>query len=125
MRQKGLGASRIRASHLVVSAVLNEAVRDKMIAESPCSAIELPGITVEKDFILPTHAQLQALARGLPADWAATVWLMNGCGLRIGEALAVNARCLLPDGTTLRVWEQVDQLCPASPAENAQVGRLP
>jgi integrase len=115
MRAKGLSASRIRAAHLVISAVFSEAVRDKKLAESPCIAIELPGVVIEKDFIIPTHAQAEALAAGLPSDWASTIWLMHGCGLRIGEALAVNVRCRIADGTILRVHEQVDQqarLCP-------------
>ena len=109
MRAKGLSASRIRAAHLVISAVFSEAVRDKKLAESPCVAIELPGVVIEKDFILPTHAQTQALAAGLPGDWGSTIWLMHGCGLRIGEALAVNVRCRIAEGTILRVCEQVDQ----------------
>jgi hypothetical protein len=29
---------------------------------------------------LLSHAQVEAIATGLPADWAATVWLMHGCG---------------------------------------------
>jgi len=33
---------------------------------------------------------------------------MHGCGLRIGEALAVNLRCRIKTGKTLRVQEQVD-----------------
>jgi integrase len=109
MCAKGLSASRIRAAHLVISAVFGEAVRDKKLAESPCAAIDLPGVVIEKDFILPAHAQTEALAAGLPGDWASTIWLMHGCGLRIGEALAVNVRCQIADGTVLRVCEQVDQ----------------
>ena len=109
MRAKGLSASRIRAAHLVISAVFSEAVRDKKLAESPCIAIELPGVVIEKDFILPSHAQAEALAAGLPSDWASTIWLMHGCGLRIGEALAVNVRCRIAEGAILRVCEQVDQ----------------
>jgi hypothetical protein len=46
---------------------------------------------------------------GLPTDWAATVWLMRGCGLRIGEAVAVNLRCRASlRGKTVRVREQVN-----------------
>ncbi len=108
MRPKGLSRSRIGCAHLVISAVLSEAVRDKKLAESPCIAIELPGVVIEKDFILPAHAQIEALAAGLPPDWASTIWLMLGCGLRIGEALAVNLRCRIIRGTILRVREQVD-----------------
>jgi integrase len=57
---------------------------------------------------LPADEELEALAAGLPADWATTVWLMYGCGLRIGEALAVRTRCRNNRGTTLRVRKQVN-----------------
>jgi integrase len=54
---------------------------------------------------VPTRKQLDALAAGLPADWALSVWLMRGCGLRVGEALAVSEKSILPG--VLRVSEQV------------------
>jgi hypothetical protein len=82
MHRKGLSASRIGCAHLVISAVLAEAVRDKKLPESPCTGIQLPGVITAADFILPAHAQVEAVAAGLPPDWAATVWLMHGCGLR-------------------------------------------
>jgi integrase len=108
MHRKGLSASRIGCAHLVISAVLAEAVQDKRLVESPCASIQLPGVVTAADFILPAHAQVGAIAAGLPPDWAATVWLMHGCGLRIGEALAVNLRCRMNRGKTLRVMEQVN-----------------
>jgi site-specific recombinase XerC len=88
MTRKGLSASRVSHAHLVINAVFNETVRNKNLAESPCTDIPVPGIARAADFILPEEDQLEALAAGLPADWAATVWLMYGCGPRIGEALA-------------------------------------
>ncbi len=93
MHRKGLSASRIGCAYLVISAVLAEAVRDKKLPESPCTGIQLPGVVVSADFILPAHTQIEGTAAGLSPDWAATIWLMHGCGLRIGEALAVNLRC--------------------------------
>ena len=105
MTRKGLPASR---AHLVISAVFNEAVRNKKLVESPCVGISLPAIARAADFTLPDDDQLYALAAGLPADWAATVWLMYGCGLRIGEALAVRTSCRINKGTTLRIREQVN-----------------
>lgn len=108
MRGKGLSASRVREAHLVVAAIFNEAVRDKMIAVSPCRSIALPEITVNRDFVVPTAAQTDGLAAGLPGDWAATIWLMHGCGLRVGEALAVSEQCIISDRTVLRVCEQVN-----------------
>ena len=53
MHRKGLSASRIGCAHLVISAVLAEAVRDKKLAESPCAGIQLPGVVNAADFILP------------------------------------------------------------------------
>ena len=124
MHRKGLSASRIGCAHLVISAVLAEAVRDKKLAESPCTGIQLPGVVTAADFILPAHAQIEAVAAGLPPDWAATVWLMHGCGLRIGEALAVNLRCRINRGKTLRVKEQVNPAAQLKPLKFRQEGEF-
>jgi site-specific recombinase XerC len=104
MHRKGLSASRIGCAHLVISAVLAEAVRDRKLAESPCTGIQLPGVATAADFILPAYSQIEAVAAGLPPDSAATVWLMHGCGLRIGEALAVSLRCRISRGKTSSAW---------------------
>jgi integrase len=124
MHRKGLSASRIGCAYLVISAVLAEAVRDKKLAESPCTGIQLPGVVIGADFIIPTHAQIEAVAAGLPPDWAATVWLMHGCGLRIGEALAVNLRCRVNRGKTLRVKEQVNPEAQLKPLKFRREGEF-
>jgi integrase len=124
MHRKGLSASRIGCAHLVISAVLAEAVRDKRLAESPCTGIQLPGVVTAADFILPAHPQVEAVAAGLPPDWAATVWLMHGCGLRIGEALAVNLRCRTNRGKTLRVKEQVNPAARLRPLKFRREGEF-
>jgi site-specific recombinase XerC len=102
MKRKGLSASRIGCAYLVINAVFNEAVRNKKLPESPSTDIPVPDVVHAADFVLPAGEELEALAAGLPADWSATVWLMYGCGLRIGEALAVRTRCRISKGTTLR-----------------------
>lgn len=122
MRANGIGASRVHTAHLVINAIFNEAVRDKKLPGSPCVEIELPDVTSEKDFVAPTHAQVEALAAGLPGDWAATVWIMHGCGLRIGEALALNTRCRIGDGKTLRITEQVNPTAQLRPLKFRKVG---
>jgi hypothetical protein len=124
MHRKALSASRIGCAHLVVSAVLAEAVRDKKLAESPCTGIQLPGVVTAADFILPAHSQVEAVAAGLPPDWAATLWLMHGCGLRIGEALAVNLRCRINKGKTLRVKEQVNPSAELMPLKFRRAGEF-
>jgi integrase len=124
MHRKGLSASRIGCAHLVISAVLAEAVRDKKLAESPCTGIQLPRVVVSADFIIPADTQIEAVAAGLPADWAATVWLMHGCGLRIGEALAVNLHCRINKGKTLRVREQVNPAAQLRPLKFRTIGEF-
>jgi integrase len=124
MHRKGLSASRISRAHLVISAVLAEAVRDRQLAESPCTGIQLPGVVTAADFIIPAHTQLEATAAGLPPDWSATVWLMHGCGLRIGEALAVSLRCRISDGSTLRVREQVNPFAQLRPLKSRRAGEF-
>jgi hypothetical protein len=124
MHRKGLSASRIGCAHLVISAVLSEAVRDKKLAESPCTGIQLPGVVTAADFILPAHAQIEAVAAGLPADWAPSVWLMRGCGLCIGEALTVNLHCRIHHGKTLRVKEQVDPAAQLRPLKFRRAGEF-
>jgi hypothetical protein len=59
-----------------------------------------------------------------PADWAATVWLVHGCGLRIGEALAVNLRCRINRGKTLRVREQVNPAAQLRPLKFRKAGEF-
>lgn len=115
MKRKGLSASRIGTAHLVINAVFTEAVRNKKLAESPCTDIPVPDVVHAADVTLPTEAQLEALAAGLPEDWALTVWLMYGCGLRIGEALAIRTKCRVKRGTTLRVKEQVNPVAELKP----------
>lgn len=121
MRRR-VGASRIRTAHLVIALVLGEAVRDRRLIESSCVDIPLPEPQHKADFVLPTADQLQTLRDGLPSDWAATIELMLGCGLRIGEALAVHTRCRIADGSVLRVTEQVSTLAQLGPLKFRKPG---
>jgi integrase len=124
MTRKGLSASRIGQAHLVINAVFNETVRNKKLAESPCTDIPVPAIARAADFILPDDGQLEALAAGLPPDWAATIWLMYGCGLRIGEALAVTTRCRISQDTALRIREQVNPTAQLRPLKFRVTGQF-
>jgi len=124
MTRKGLSASRISQAHLVINAVFNETVRNKKLAESPCTDIPVPVIARAADFIFPVDDQVDQLAAGLPADWAATIWLMYGCGLRIGEALAVRTRCRINRDSTLRVREQVNPVAQLRPLKFRVAGQF-
>jgi hypothetical protein len=78
MDRKGWSASRIGCAQLVISAVFNEAVRNKKLPESPCTDIPVPGVVYAADFVPPADEELKALAAGLPPDRAATVLRIQG-----------------------------------------------
>ena len=114
---KPLGHAAIETCRLVIASVLGEAVKAKRITESPAAGIRLPKVQEAAEFYAPSRAQLEVLTRGgterahgprddgMPGDWQLAVWLMRGCGLRIGEALAVSEGSVR--GELLRVSEQV------------------
>jgi integrase len=90
---------------MVLTSVLGEAARSKRISENPVAGIRLPGAQAPVSFYVPTRGELEKLATGMPAVWQLTIWLMRGCGLRVGEALAVGKAS--PRGGALRLTEQV------------------
>jgi integrase len=105
MPAKPVSRSAVSTARTLINAVLSEAARSGRIRDNPASGIKLPAGQVAAEFVMPTRKQLDVLAEGLPKDWALTIWLMRGCGLRIGEALAVNERGI--SSGRLRVSEQV------------------
>jgi integrase len=103
---KSVGHSTVITARTLLAASLSEAVRQRKIPENPASGIRLPHAgSARAEFEMASAAQLRIIEAALPEQWRIVLWLMRGCGLRIGEALAVrndNAR-----GDMLRVEEQV------------------
>ena len=69
-------------------AALSDAVRAGRILTNPAVGVRLPRAQEAAEFYSPTRKQLDDVADEMAADWALSIWLMRGCGLRIGEALA-------------------------------------
>ena len=124
MSRKGLSASRIASAHLVINAVFNEAVRNKKLAESPCTDIPVPDVVHAADFILPADEELEALAAGPP----------GGLGRHCLADVRVRAadrrgprgrtRCRINQGTTLRVREQVNPTAQLKPLKFRAEGQF-
>lgn len=86
---KGLSASRIIQANQVMDQVLRYAIRSKRLAINPADDVELPRkVEPEKRFL--THEQLQALAAESDR-FEVLVLVLGYCGLRIGEATALQA----------------------------------
>lgn len=78
--------TRIAYSYLV--AMFGAAVRDRVIATSPCVGVTLPPLDTTELVIL-TAAQVHTVAAALPERYRALVYVGAGCGLRHGEALGL------------------------------------
>jgi integrase len=73
--------------YAVLSGKFAAAVRDRVIAASPCTGIRLPELE-HSDHLILTPEQVHALAAELPERYRAMVYLGAGCGLRHGEVPA-------------------------------------
>ncbi|MFV2195296.1 tyrosine-type recombinase/integrase [Nocardiopsis sp. LOL_012] len=101
-------ASTVAGVYIAVAAVFKEARLSKRVAESPCVQVELPAVVSAAILIDPPLEQLERFVGRFPADWRLPSWFQYGCGLRIGEALALNANQFRDGGATYRVAEQVN-----------------
>ena len=83
-----LAPSSARVVYSVLASLFASAVRDRLIASSPCTGITLPELHHAEHLIL-TPAQVMRLAEVTPARYRAAVWLGAGCGLRVSEVLGL------------------------------------
>ncbi len=102
---KTVSTSTCQTARTVIVAVLAEALRGRKVTENVASGIRLPAISERAEFTMATREQLDKIIAGIDARWSLAVILMRGCGLRIGEALAVRSDSVR--GNVLRVEEQV------------------
>ena len=82
MTRKGLSASRVSQAHLVINAVFNETVRNKELAESPCTDIPVPSSSGQRTSSCPMPASWRCWPpgcrrTGAPASGSCTA---AGCG---------------------------------------------
>jgi integrase len=105
MLAKKLSRSSIETARQVISGVLGKAVRAGRITENPAARIRLPQRVDAAEFYPATRRERETVTEGMPSDMRLAVWLMRGCGLRIGEVMAVNKACIR-DGY-LRLTEQL------------------
>lgn len=101
----GLGASQVRIAYAVIRGVVNDAVKSGLLSESRIGGISLPPQPVRAEIVFPAYAELATVAGAMPEPYGLLIWLMRGCGLRIGEAMAVRWENF-KDGT-LRISEQL------------------
>jgi integrase len=90
MRAEGLSASRCRQSCHLLSAMLDDAVKEGQLARNPATGVALPRLPrTERRYL--THDQVDALADACGSS-RTLVLLLAYCGLRWGEAAALRVR---------------------------------
>jgi integrase len=89
---KALGATVVQRTHQVLSAVLADAVRDRMIVSNPAAGAKLPR-KISKRPVYLTHGQVADLAAA-SRQYEGLVLLLAYTGLRWGEATGLRVRDL-------------------------------
>ena len=82
------GAKVVRAAHAVLAAILEDAVRDRLIVSNPARGVKLPKIVKQPHKYL-TAEQLHMLARE-SGRYGSLVLLLGTAGLRWGEAVSLH-----------------------------------
>ena len=105
MRAERLSPSRTRQAYHVLTAMLDDAVRDGRLPRNPASAVTLPRLP-QTDRRYLTHGQLADLADGC-GPHRLLVLVLGYTGLRWGEVTALRARRLDPLRGRIEVAEAV------------------
>ncbi|MEV3974359.1 tyrosine-type recombinase/integrase [Streptomyces sp. NPDC050698] len=96
-----------------LSGVFSYAVANDYITKNPCHHLRVGRQRVKrrakKTIRLPTLAEIAAIASHLPGPYQLLVWLMAGCGLRVGEATAVTLQQFDFEAGILHVDRQITQ----------------
>lgn len=105
-----LAPTTLRVVYAYLSGMFALAVRDRMIAVSPCDdRVRLPTIA-RGSRVIPAPEQVHRLAEVLPDRLAATVYLAAGCGLRLGEILGLEVGDIDFDAREVHVRRQLKVL---------------
>jgi len=101
-----VGTSMLITARMILTSMFGEAVLQGKMPGNPASRVRLPnGPSMRAEFTFATHEQLLIVEQAIKPEWRVALWLMRGCGLRLGEALAVKDTCVM--GDILRIEEQV------------------
>lgn len=108
-RSQHLAPLTLRILVTLVRGAFTAAVLDRIVAVSPFARITLP--RVERERIVPlTVDQVAALVEEIGDRYKAMVVTQAGCGLRIGELLALRVCDVDFLRRTLRVEDQIDRV---------------
>ncbi|RKT08238.1 site-specific recombinase XerD [Streptomyces sp. 3211.6] len=113
VEERGYESSTAVNRYETLSGVFSFAVANDYIIKNPCQHVQAgrrkAKRRIKKTIHLPTLEEIAALAAHLPGPYQLLVWLMAGCGLRIGEASAVSLQQIDFEAGVLYVDRQITQ----------------
>lgn len=121
VKMKELSDTVRQQARMIIVGTVDHAVRSGKLGSHRLDGIELVTTGTKKHragFVFPTHAQVLIVANGAESAQdkrlslqgaGICVWVMRGCGLRIEEALGVEKKDFIEDGTVLRVSGQASR----------------
>lgn len=113
VEERGYQESTAINRYETLSGVFSYAVANEYISKNPCLYVrasrQRAKRRAKKTIRLPTLAEVEAIAAHLPGPYQLLVWLMAGCGLRVGEAIAVTLQQFDFEDGMLYVDRQVTQ----------------
>ncbi|WP_329343824.1 site-specific integrase [Streptomyces sp. NBC_01352] len=113
VKERGYEESTAINRYETLSGVFSFAVANDYIAKNPCHHVrasrQRAKRRAKKTIRLPTLAEIEAIAAHLPGPYQLLVWLMAGCGLRVGEATAVTLQQFDFEAGMLYVDRQITQ----------------
>jgi integrase len=112
--EQDLAPSTIGVVYSFVAAIFRAAVRDRLIASSPCIEIRLPKPEPKRVEPLATE-RVEALIAAMPERYQALVILAAGTGLRQGECLGLEAGAVNFLRRTLTIRQQLVAMPGRSP----------
>ncbi|MFF4927199.1 MULTISPECIES: tyrosine-type recombinase/integrase [unclassified Kitasatospora] len=107
MERNGVGLAAQTNAFVRLKTILLDAHRLGLYEDSPMNGVQPPQYDPER-VVIPSLAQLQEIRSTGDDAFRLVAELMSGCGLRNGEAFAVNINNIVADDV-YRVTEQVNQ----------------
>jgi integrase len=127
MDAAGLSASRIHEAWVVLSQILDAAVRDGRVARNSARGVKLPSLQRrEAEYFEPS--EIERIAQTMPEPYDLLVRLLGTLGLRFGEAAALRRRSVDLLRRRLRVEESLAEVggrISAGPTKSHQTRSVP
>lgn len=123
--------STVRLTMAYVNQVVRQLYAERAVDHDPTRGLRMPrrdsldssGVVTAEE--IPTHAEALSIIRAAPDRWRVGVVLGLGCGLRIGEVLAVTPAQFDSSAGTLRIHQQLQARGVTSPKTWRGVRTIP